>query len=147
MISNTNIRSMNYLNITRQSVSCIVLQSELSTKNKMIYIKSNPEYDHHTGHALFLTTKLEAPSEGEEVEELHNAEEAQSRAETDETAEGCDEILNGVDDVLVVLNQAVILEVDVEQRQVSLAVKILNNFSRKSRGDAGFSSPDTWCSP
>ena len=109
MISNTNIRSMNYLNITRQSVSCIVLQSELSTKNKMIYIKSNPEYDHRPGHALFLTTKLEAPSEGEEVDELGDAEEAEPGAEPHQAPEGGDEVLHGVDHVLVELDDALVV--------------------------------------
>ena len=82
---------------------------------------------YHPGYSLFLTTKLKAPSESEEVDELDNAEEAEPRAEPNQTAEGCNEILDGVDHVLVVLNQALILEEDVEQRQVSISGKILNN--------------------
>ena len=98
---------------------------------KMIYISTH----HQPGYALFLTTKLKAPSESEEVEKLQNAEEAESRAEADQTAEGCDEILNGVEDVLVVLDQAVVLEVDVEQRQVSISGEILNSLSCWSVGE------------
>ena len=86
-----------------------------------------PLSHYHQGYSLFLTTKLKAPSESEEVDELQNAEETESRAETNQAAEGRYEILNGIEDVLVVLHQAVILEVDVEQRQVSISGKILNN--------------------
>ena len=113
---------MNYLNIIRYSLSGIVLQSELP-RNKNIYKILKPRKP----SSLLLPTKLEAPSESEEVDEFQNAEETEPRAETDQTTEGSYEILNGVEDVLVVLHQAVILEVDVEQRQVAISVKILNN--------------------
>ena len=62
---------------------------------------------------LFLSAKLEAPSEGEEVDKLSDAEEAEAGAEPHQAPEGGDEVLHGVDHVLVELDDALVLEVDV----------------------------------
>ena len=71
---------------------------------------------------LFLSAQLEAPSEGEEVDELCDAEEAEAGAEPHQAPEGGDEVLHGVDHVLVELDDALVLEVDVQQGEVALVV-------------------------
>ena len=71
---------------------------------------------------LFLSAQLEAPSEGEEVDELRDAEEAEAGAEPHQAPEGGDEVLHGVDHVLVELDDALVLEVDVQQGEVALLV-------------------------
>ena len=71
---------------------------------------------------LFLSAQLEAPSEGEEVDELRDTEETEPGAEPHQAPEGGDEILHGVDHVLVELDDALVLEVDVQQGEVSLVV-------------------------
>ena len=71
---------------------------------------------------LFLSAQLEAPSEGEEVDKLCDAEEAEAGAEPHQAPEGGDEVLHGVDHVLVELDDALVLEVDVQQGEVPLLV-------------------------
>ena len=71
---------------------------------------------------LFLSAQLETPSEGEEVDELRDAEEAEAGAEPHQAPEGGDEVLHGVDHVLVELDDALVLEVDVQQGEVALLV-------------------------
>ena len=74
---------------------------------------------------LVLSAQLEPPSEGEEVHELGDAEEAEARAQAGQATEGGDEVLDGVDHVLVVLDDGLVLEVHVEQGEVLLVHKLV----------------------
>ena len=66
---------------------------------------------------------MKSPSEGEEIHKLRDAEEAESGAEASQASEGGDEVLDGVDHVLVVLDDGLVLEVHVEQGQVLFVTK------------------------
>ena len=68
---------------------------------------------------------MESPSEREEIHELGDAEEAEAGAEAGQAPEGGDEVLDGVDNVLVVLYDGLVLEVHVEQGQVLLVHKLV----------------------
>ena len=63
---------------------------------------------------LVFPAQLEAPSQSEKVDELCEAEEAEARAQTSQTTERGDEVLDGVDHVLVVLDDGLVLEVHVQ---------------------------------
>ena len=100
------------MNITGHRLSVDVLQPKLSTNMMSVHFLL---YHHHL---LLLPAELQAPSQSEEVDKLHDAEETEPRAQPHQAPKCRYEVLNGVDDVLAVLDQAVLLEVDVQQGQV-----------------------------
>ena len=68
---------------------------------------------------------MEAPSECEKINELCEAEEAEAGAKASQATKGCDEVLDGVDHVLVVLDNGLVLEVHVQKGQVLLINKLV----------------------
>lgn len=75
--------------------------------------------------APFLSTKLKSPTKSEEVYKLSNTQQAQARAQTNQAPKGSDEILNREDNILIVLNNALVFKVDMQERKVLLSI-ILN---------------------
>ena len=96
-----------------------------SSLNSYKYSSNYPEHRFLYHFLLVLSAELKSPSEGEEIHELSDAEEAEAGAETSQASEGGDEVLDGVDHVLVVLDDGLVLEVHVEQGQVLLVDKLV----------------------
>ena len=75
--------------------------------------------------APFLSTKLKSPAKSEEVNKLSNTQQAQACTKTNQSPKGSDEIFNREDNILIVLNNALVFKVDMQERKVLLS-KILN---------------------
>ena len=67
-----------------------------------------------------LSAELQAPSEGEKVDKFCNAQQTKASAQSHKSSKCCNEILNCVDNILVILNYAFIFEIHVQHWQILL---------------------------
>ena len=77
------------------------------------------------GFLLVFSAKLQPPSEREKIDELCNTQETKASAKASQTPEGGDEVLDGVYNVLIVLDDALVFEVHVEKGQVLFVEKLI----------------------
>ena len=82
------------------------------SESKYRNVEENNDYQSGSRDGLLpLPAELQTPPEAEEVDELSNTQQTEASAETNQASKCSHKILNSVDDVLVVLDNALVTEV------------------------------------